>query len=765
MRTLATIAFSFAAAVFAAVLLPFGGWLLWAAGVCDVLVLAVGLLRRRLPQRLRQRALLMLCAACAGLLYHFGYQALVQEPVRQLCGQENFFLVTLADYPQPTEQGVKLTVLLDDGHSPAKAVLYAGPELSDLEPGQRLSGKALWQDAGRIHDSDVSTFTSRGVYALLYLRGPVRVYDGSRDSLRWLPQRVAHSMKERIGEIWADDTVAGFLMAELTGDRSGLSVQDSTAMSQAGLAHLFAVSGLHCAFLVSLLQLLLPGGRRRLGVAVTIAVLLFYMLVVGLSPSVVRSCIMQIFLLTAPLFKRDSDGPTSLGAALLVILLANPFAAGSISLQLSFAATLGLVCFAPRLHGAISGLYTGKKRWLRGCISFLGANLSASLAALVFTTPLTAIYFNTLTLVSPLSNLLAVPVAGWSFMAGFVTVLLGFIWLPAAQLLGWACVLLVRYVLWIAETLSSLPGHALSFSNQFLLYWLLYVYAMLGLCALSRGRRRKWAVAGVLAALTLVLAVGLNARLYRYGALNAVVLDVGQGESVVLYTEQAAVLVDCGSSNGFVSAGARAADQLQSMGIRHLDALAITHYHADHTNGIEELLSRMEVERLYMPDIEDEYGVRERLVELAGEHGVAVTMVRSFYSLPMGSATLNIYPPVGSGDLNEQGLTYLCSAGAFDLLLTGDMAGSTERKLLEQYELPDIEVLVVGHHGSRYSSTDVFLQQVRPETAIISVGNNSYGHPTQEAIERLQRHGAAVYRTDEQGNIWISVHGGDGNGR
>lgn len=764
MRTLATIAFSFAAAVFAAVLLPFEGWLLWAAGGCGVLALAAGLLRRRLPQRLRQRVLLVLCAACAGLLYHFGYQALVQEPVRQLCGQENFFLVTLADYPQPTEQGVKLTVLLDDGRSPAKAVLYAGPELSGLEPGQRLSGKALWQDAGRIHDSDISTFTSRGVYALLYLQGEARVYDGSRDSLRWLPQRVAHSMKERIGEIWADDTVAGFLMAELTGDRSGLSVRDSTAMSQAGLAHLFAVSGLHCAFLVSLLQLLLPGARRRLGVAVTIAVLLFYMLVVGLSPSVVRSCIMQIFLLTAPLFKRDSDGPTSLGAALLVILLANPFAAGSISLQLSFAATLGLVCFAPRLHGAISGLYTGKKRWLRGCISFLGANLSASLAALVFTTPLTGIYFNTLTLVSPLSNLLAVPVAGWSFMAGFVTVLIGFIWLPAAQLLGWVCVLLVRYVLWIAETLSGLPGHALSFSNQFLLYWLLYIYAMLGLCALSRGRRRKWVMAGVLAALTLVLAVGLNVRLYRYGELNAVVLDVGQGESVVLYTEQSAVLVDCGSSNGFVSAGARAADQLQSMGIRRLDALAITHYHADHTNGIEELLSRMEVERLYMPDIEDEYGVRERLVELAGEHGVAVTMVRSFYSLPMGSATLNIYPPVGSGDLNEQGLTYLCSAGAFDLLLTGDMAGSTERKLLEQYELPDIEVLVVGHHGSRYSSTDVFLQQVRPETAVISVGSNSYGHPTQEAIERLQRHGAAVYRTDEQGNIWISVNGGDGNG-
>ena len=149
-----------------------------------------------------------------------------------------------------------------------------------------------------------------------------------------------------------------------------------------------------------------------------------------------------------------------------------------------------------------------------------------------------------------------------------------------------------------------------------------------------------------------------------------------------------------------------------------------------------------------------------RAVELAREKDIAVTMVTDVYRLPMGSAMLTIYPPVGAGDLNEQGLTYLCSAGDFDALITGDMAGNTEKKLREQFALPDIEVLVVGHHGSRYSSTDAFLQQVRPETAIISVGDNSYGHPTQEAMDRLSRNGAAVYRTDRQGNILVTVNGG-----
>lgn len=699
MRTLAAISLSFAAAVFAAVLLPWSGWTWWAAIVCGAMGLAAVLLRRRLPDQLRLRAAVILFSLCGGLLYFGGYQALVQQPVLERCGREAEFSAVAADFGQLTEQGGRVTVY-PEGLRGVKAVCYGGQELAQLEPGQRITGYARWQDAGRIHENDVTTFTSRGVFALLYVQGDVTEEAGSAGSLRWLPQRTARALREKIAAIWDDGTTAAFVTAELTGDRGGLSVADETAMSQAGLSHLFAVSGLHCAFLVSLLGLLL-GSRRRLSAGVSMAVLAFYMLVVGLSPSVVRACIMQAFVLAAPLFKRDSDGLTSLGAALLVILLANPFAAGSISLQLSFAATLGLVWLSPKLYRNLSRFYTGTSRAVRWAVNFLCANMSASVSALVFTIPLTAIYFNILTLTAPISNLLAVPAAGWNFMAGFVTVLAGFVWLPAARVLGWVCFGLVRYVLWVAGVLASAPGHAVYFSNGFLKYWLLYVYAMFGGCLLTRDRRRKYAVAG-----------------------------------------------------------ARAADQLESMGIHRLSAVAVTHYHADHTNGLEELLARMPVDRLLLPEIQDEYGVRDRLLALARELDIPVTMVTDTYQFPMGQAMLTVYPPVGAGDLNEQGLTFLCSAGDFDALITGDMAGNTEKKLVERFDLPDIEVLVVGHHGSRYSSTDAFLQQVRPETAIISVGDNSYGHPTQEAMDRLSRNGAAVYRTDRQGNVLVTVNGG-----
>lgn len=481
MRMLASIALSFAAAVFAAVLLPWSGWTWWAAAAAGALGLLAVFLRRHLPEKLRLRAAVMLFSLCAGLVYYGGYQNLVQRPVLDRCGREAAFSATVENYGQLTERGAKVTVYLD-GLRGAKAVCYGDASLAALEPGQRITGRAKWQDAGRIHENDVTTFTSRGVFALLYVQEDAAVEQGSAGSLRWLPQRMARAMREKIAAIWDDGTTAAFVTAELTGDRSGLSVEDETAMSQAGLSHLFAVSGLHCAFLVSLLGLLL-GSRRRLFAGVSMAVLAFYMLMVGLSPSVVRACVMQAFVLAAPLFKRDSDGLTSLGAALLVILLGNPFAAGSISLQLSFAATLGLVWMSPKLYGAMSRVYTGKKRAIRWAVNFVCANVSASLAALIFTIPLTAVYFNILTLAAPVSNLLAVPAAGWNFMAGFVTVLVGFVWLPAARVLGWVCFGLVRYVLWAAGLLASVPGHAVYFSNGFLKYWLLYVYAMFGGCA------------------------------------------------------------------------------------------------------------------------------------------------------------------------------------------------------------------------------------------------------------------------------------------
>lgn len=757
MRVLATIGFSFSAGVFLAALLPWNGWQLYAAG--GVLLLALAWLFAARKQKYFRRGLLILLPLAVSLAYFAGYDHLVRQPIENRCGAASDFTATVCDWPQATERGARVTVELE-GYHRARAVLYGEAELLAARPGDTVTGTAQWQSAAHFDSDDVTHFNARGVYALLYGREDVRLSAGDGDALRWLPQRAGKAFREKVAAIWDDARVSGFLTAELTGDKSAMDDGDYLAMQETGLAHLFAVSGLHCAFLVTLLALLISR-RQRLLCAVTIPLLLFYMVMVGMSPSVVRACIMQIFLLIAPLFRRGSDPLTSLAAALLVILLCNPFAAASVSLQLSFSATLGMVLLSPRLYKLLTGWYKGKCRPLRTALCFVAANLSATLSAVVFTAPLTAWYFRIFVLVAPLSSLLAVPAAGWSFMAAFVTVLLGFVWLPLASLLGWISWALVRYILWIANGMMSWRYHAVYFTNPYLIYWLLFLYAAFIGCAATPDGKRKYLLATMLSVATLTAAIWVNRQDYQYGVLTALTLDVGQGESVILTSDGETALVDCGSSNSYKDPGGLAADTLHSMGVRELSAVVVTHYHADHTNGLYEVLRRIPVQTIYLPDIEDEYGVRERLVSLAEEKGAQVTYVTKETADTLGDTVLTIYPPVQSGgDLNELGLTALASAGDFDLLITGDMSGSTEKKLVETYALPDIEVLVVSHHGSRYSSNIRFLKSVTPEAAVISVGDNNYGHPSEETLQRLLAVGADIWRTDQQGTIRITVNGG-----
>ena len=757
MRVLATIGFSFSAGVFLAALLPWNGWQLYAAG--GVLLLALAWLFAARKQKYFRRGLLILLPLAVSLAYFAGYDHLVRQPIEDRCGAASDFAATVCDWPQATERGARVTVELE-GYHRARAVLYGEAELLAARPGDTVTGTAQWQSAAHFDSDDVTHFNARGVYALLYGREDVRLSAGDGDALRWLPQWAGKAFREKVAAIWDDPRVSGFLTAELTGDKSAMDDGDYLAMQETGLAHLFAVSGLHCAFLVTLLALLISR-RQRLLCAVTIPLLLFYMVMVGMSPSVVRACIMQIFLLIAPLFRRGSDPLTSLAAALLVILLCNPFAAASVSLQLSFSATLGMVLLSPRLYKLLAGWYKGKCRPLRAALCFVAANLSATLSAVVFTAPLTAWYFRIFVLVAPLSSLLAVPAAGWSFMAAFVTVLLGFVWLPLASLLGWISWVLVRYILWIANGMMSWRYHAVYFTNPYLIYWLLFLYAAFIGCAATPDGKRKYLLASALSVLTLAAAIWVNRQDYQYGVLTALTLDVGQGESVILTSGGETALVDCGSSNSYKDPGGLAADTLHSMGVRELSAVVVTHYHADHTNGLYEVLRRIPVQTIYLPDIEDEYGVRERLVSLAEEKGAQVTYVTKETADTLGDTVLTIYPPVQSGgDLNELGLTALASAGDFDLLITGDMSGSTEKKLVETYALPNIEVLVVSHHGSRYSSNIRFLKAVTPEAAVISVGDNNYGHPSEETLQRLLAVGADIWRTDQQGTIRITVNGG-----
>lgn len=339
---------------------------------------------------------------------------------------------------------------------------------------------------------------------------------------------------------------------------------------------------------------LLVGHRRRLLAAVGTAVLIFYMFMVGLTPSVVRACIMQFFLLLAPLLKRDADPITSLAAALGLILLVNPYAAASVSLQLSFGAMLGLILVTPRVYGFFRARKQPRARLAAKACAFLTGTLSSTLGAMVFTVPLTAYYFGVFSAVSPLTSLVCIPLASGNFMAGFLTVLAGFVWLPAARILGYVSWALSKLFLLAVDLAVSIPHHALyTDTNPFLVCWLVFVYALFILCVLTRDRPRKYALAaGAVPPGPGAVRQPARSRVSQRCADSCRRGCGARGPAPLLLSGDDAVLVDCGSSNRYKHPAQQVLSQLGSMEVRRLSAVAVTHFHADHTNGLAELFSQ-----------------------------------------------------------------------------------------------------------------------------------------------------------------------------
>ena len=318
--------------------------------------------------------------------------------------------------------------------------------------------------------------------------------------------------------------------------------------------------------------------------------------------------------------------------------------------------------------------------------------------------------------------------------------------------------LLVRYILWMAVLLAGIPYHSVSFANPYLKFWLVYVYVLFGLAFFFGAKtRRKYAAAVVLAAATLIFTVKLGTLRYDSG-LEVLVLDVGQGQSVILKSGDEFLLADCGSGNSWLDAGDTAAQYLQSMGCKTLDYLLLTHYDADHVSGVTGLLARMDVGTILLPPDADHAGLQAVVLDAALRHDVPTEFVRSKAHITFGDTTLTVYPPLGAKEDNERGLSALAMCGTDSILITGDMSAQTEELLLSLYKLPAVDVLVAGHHGAKNATSAALLQALSPETVCISVGSNRYGHPAPSTLQRLSEQGCTVLRTDLQGTIHISLN-------
>lgn len=594
-------------------------------------------------------------------------------------------------------------------------------------------------------------------------------------------------IQERIAGLWGPQ--APMVEALVLARREHLDRDLRQAFAVSGTAHLLAISGFHVGVVGALLLglLRLAGAAPRPAAAGAALGCWVYVLGIGAPDAAVRAALLMTLLVGA----RARGGPVvpmgALASAFLLLLVVDPANLGSVGFQLSFAATGGLVALRDPLSAAVDGLW----RRLRGRPLLRGRRLRgpgegllrggteglvAGVAATIPTLPLLAWHFDRMSLVGIVSTLGLAPLVAAAIPGIGVALLLDGVagawgwgpesWGPGAFLAGGVGMLLIL-VEWGVRVSAELPGAAPWVSRRTLMAGGISAATVLAMLRfrfpgrVRRGVRMGTAMAAMAGA---ALVAPMVPALGPGGALEVHMVDVGQGDAFLLRLPSDRWLaVDAGpGGSGWDAGSGRVAPHLRRAGARRLEALILTHPHGDHVGGAPGLLRAIPVRGILDPSVPLPSQPWREVLELGRERGVWWWRAEPGLTMEMDGVRFTLLHPRYQelsrrevADWNDLSLVILVEYGEASILLTGDAYTWVEEAIVDQ--LPRrLNVLKVGHHGSRTSTGTRLLEATRPEVALIPVGwANRFGHPHGEVLERLQAAGTAVYRTDLDGSVKV----------
>jgi len=537
-----------------------------------------------------------------------------------------------------------------------------------------------------------------------------------------------------------------------------------------------------CGFNIALIIVILVGiadpfFSRKTAVLLAIIGIFVYTILVGADASVVRAAIMgSVFLVTSRWLGRPNFAYASLFFTGFFMTLINPFTLWDVGFQLSFAATLGLMLYAdPFTQWArrrVSRLFD--RQLTHQIMGVLSEAVLLTLAAQILTVPLMVGYFGQLSLVSLVANAFILPLQPGVMLWGGLATILGLVWLPFGQLFGWIAWLFLAATIGLVQAFARVPWAAVPVAVA--PAGVVLMFAVIGgltwYAKQTKTRRRQvmdflqqnvgQRTAVTLSFLILILVFNWS-RSQPDGKLHVAFLDVDQGDAIFLQTPTGRqILVDGGFYPSLLN------DQLgrqMPFWDRHLDLVVATHPDADHVAGLVELFDRYTIDYFITDGSEmGDSPIYDALLQAAKESGVALHVARAGEVVEIGDGVrlevVHPGPHFSAEDRNNSSVSLRVVYGDFSLLLTGDAEEPAEQAMLAQGMPLQALVFKAGHHGSRTSSSQPFLEVVRPQLIIVSAGvDNRFGHPHPEVLERAQAIGAAVLRTDELGAIEVTTDG------
>ena len=605
----------------------------------------------------------------------------------------------------------------------------------------------------------------------------------------WLRHRIEH-VRRTVGGFFDEQLSAksaAILRALIIGDKSRLDPELRDSFTRVGVAHVLAISGLHIGLVATLAYgawwwllgrsqyVLLMWSVPKLAALFTLPVVLLYAGLAGGSVSTLRAVIMVAVFLTALLLDQKEEVFRSLALAALSVSLIWPGAVFDISFQLSFVAVLAILLGLHRFQTWRDNRDKARdgdpSQWRQRIRRWAGLYCLITLSATVGTLPLVATYFHTVPLVGFAANLLVVPFLGSAAVVlGLVATALVFLHMGAATLVVWCAGAVVSLGVWVVEAIAVLPFAAVHFVTPTLFELILFYTLCVSLLFFSHFQP-PWLRRVFFSCLfSLVLCDGLYwiTQRYFHTELRVSFLDVGQGDAAVVEFPGSHVMVIDGGgfmSQTFDSGRAIVAPFLWQKKIGQVDTLVLSHPNLDHYGGLEFLAEHFGVTSFWFNADKRSKSQRfKRLMTTLERNGVEIRPLCSgSQDQEINSVRIQIlHPPCSQTglDTNDASLVLRLSHGEVDILFSGDVETAGERILLSTSAQLASEILKVPHHGSRSSSTLPFLEAVSPQVAIASLGHhNRFRFPAPKVVDRYERRGVELLRTDQAGTITVLSDG------